>query len=200
VSFNLILAAFGRLPSRLRSGCLRAGRSWSDAADALIDAGADLEMPGGSIGTTLDNAIGYGCWRVARRLVERGARIDKLLASRRPGPPIPGPGFRRGNPGTWPQEINKAFWQACHGGQRRTAEYLLRNDADIHTTVAYAHGTALDVAAGTDTRRDLLASWLREHHARPGSAAQRSAAGEECPHNVAYGNRSVTGSVNEHQS
>ncbi len=26
----------------------------------------------------LDNAIGYGCWHVARRLVERGARVDKL--------------------------------------------------------------------------------------------------------------------------
>jgi hypothetical protein len=23
------------------------------------------------------------------------------------------------------QEINEAFWQACHRGQRRTAEYLL---------------------------------------------------------------------------
>jgi hypothetical protein len=30
-----------------------------------------------SIGTPLDNAIGYGCWHVARLLVTRGAKVDK---------------------------------------------------------------------------------------------------------------------------
>ena len=46
-------------------------------AEALIDAGADIEVPDGSIGTPLDNAVGYGCWHVARLLVARGARVDK---------------------------------------------------------------------------------------------------------------------------
>ena len=50
----------------------------ADVAAALIDGGADIEVPGGSIGTPLDNAVGYGCWHVARLLVARGARIDKL--------------------------------------------------------------------------------------------------------------------------
>src|SRR6478752_2876989 len=49
-----------------------------DVARVLIDGGADLEAPDGSIGTPLDNAIGYGCWHVARLLVARGARVDKL--------------------------------------------------------------------------------------------------------------------------
>src|SRR5205085_4362500 len=51
-----------------------------DVAEALIDGGADIEAAGGSIagGTPLDNAVGYGCWRVARLLVQRGARVDKL--------------------------------------------------------------------------------------------------------------------------
>ena len=49
-----------------------------DVAAALIDGGADIEVPDGSIGTPLDNAIGYGCWHVARLLVTRGARVDKL--------------------------------------------------------------------------------------------------------------------------
>src|SRR5947209_9497784 len=49
-----------------------------DVAVALIDGGAELETPGGSIGTQLDNAIGYACWHVARRLVASGARVDKL--------------------------------------------------------------------------------------------------------------------------
>src|SRR5258705_9045076 len=50
-------------------------------ADALIDAGADLETPGGSIGTPLDNAVGYGCWHVARLLIARGDRKSTRLNS-----------------------------------------------------------------------------------------------------------------------
>src|ERR687887_1350596 len=49
-----------------------------DVAVVLIDGGAGLETPGGSIGTPLDNAVGYGCWHVARLLVERGAPVDAL--------------------------------------------------------------------------------------------------------------------------
>ena len=49
-----------------------------DVAVALIDGGAELETPGGSIGTPLDNAIGYSCWHVARLLVARGAKVEKL--------------------------------------------------------------------------------------------------------------------------
>jgi uncharacterized protein len=49
-----------------------------DVAVALIEGDAELETPGGSIGTQLDNAIGYACWHVARLLVARGAKVDKL--------------------------------------------------------------------------------------------------------------------------
>ncbi|HLY65969.1 MAG TPA: ankyrin repeat domain-containing protein, partial [Chloroflexota bacterium] len=44
-----------------------------DVAEVLIDGGADIEASGASIadGTALDNAVGYGCWRVARLLVQR---------------------------------------------------------------------------------------------------------------------------------
>lgn len=51
-----------------------------DVLDALIDGGADLELAGASIagGTALDDAVGYGQWRAARRLVERGAKVHKL--------------------------------------------------------------------------------------------------------------------------
>jgi hypothetical protein len=43
-----------------------------DVAAALIDGGANIEAPGGSIaGTPLANAVGYGCWHVARLLVEQ---------------------------------------------------------------------------------------------------------------------------------
>jgi len=136
-----------------------------DVADALIDAGADLEAPGGSIGTPLDNAIGYGCWHVARRLVERGARIDKLWHAAALGLMPLVQDLLAATPAPSPQEITEAFWQACHGGQRRTAEYLLQHGADINGIPAYAKQTALDIAVAPDTRRDLLGTWLREQGA-----------------------------------
>jgi ankyrin repeat protein len=143
-----------------------------DVADALIDAGADLEAPGGSIGKPLDNAIGYGCWHVARRLVDCGARVDKLWHAAALGLMA-----RLGEllaAGVEPAEINQAFWHACQGGQRRAAEHLLGEGADVNTTVEYAHGTALDVAPGPDTRRDLLTTWLRERGAQPAGTTTSS--------------------------
>jgi hypothetical protein len=138
-----------------------------EVAVVLIDAGADLETPGGSIGTPLDNAIGYGCWHVARLLAERGARVEKLwhaaalgmldrleelLASASPSA----------------EELNGALWQACSGGQRRAAERLLAEGADPNTSPDYAGNlTALDQVLKPDTRRDLLASWLRDQGAKP---------------------------------
>src|SRR5205807_7771972 len=138
-----------------------------EVAVALIDGGANLETPGGSIGTPLDNAIGYGCWHVARLLVERGAHVDKLWHAAALGLMTRVEELVASDPG--PEEINQAFWQACHGAQRRTADYLLRHGADITTIPAYAKQTALEVAVAPDTRRDLLATWLREQGAQPGN-------------------------------
>jgi ankyrin repeat protein len=134
-----------------------------DVADVLIDAGADLEKAGGSIGTPLDNAIGYGCWHVARRLVERGARVDKLGHAAALGLLTRLEELLAADPD--PVQINSAFWQACHGGQRRAADRLLRHGADLNATVDYARGTALGAATNVDTRRDLLIKWLRDQGA-----------------------------------
>jgi hypothetical protein len=117
-----------------------------EPADALIDAGADIEAPGGSIGSPLDNAIGYGCWHVARRVVERGARVDKLWHAAALGLMSRVHDLLAASPAPVPQEINEAFWQACHGGQCRTADYILERVADINTNAEYAYG--LDVATG----------------------------------------------------
>ena len=135
-----------------------------DVAEALIDAGADLETPGGSIGTPLDNAIGYGCWHVARLLVARGARVEKLWHAAALGD------LNRLDEllaaGPEPGQINEAFWHACRGGQRRAAEHLLHHGADLNATVDYAEGTPLDNATGLDTRHEQLAIWLREQGAQ----------------------------------
>ncbi|MDE3206677.1 MAG: hypothetical protein KGQ66_20915 [Acidobacteriota bacterium] len=140
-----------------------------DVAAVLVGAGARLDTPGGSIGTPLDNAVGYGCWHVARLLVTSGApvealwhaaalgllaRLDELLAA---GP-------------VTQDDLDQAFWQACHGGQRRAAQRLLAAGADLTATPSYAAAqTALDVTTATDTRRQLLAGWLRDRGA-PSSA------------------------------
>lgn len=133
-----------------------------DVAAALIDGGADIEVLGGSIagGSPLDNAVGYGCWNVARLLVQRGARVDKLWHAAALGMMSRVEELIASRPPT-SAKINEAFWQSCHGGQRRVAEYLLSKGADINSIPNYTNQTPLDAAEGLDTRRDPLVSWLK---------------------------------------
>jgi ankyrin repeat protein len=135
----------------------------ADVAVALVDSGADIEALGGSIadGTPLDNAIGYGCWHVARLLVERGARVDKLWHAAALGMMPRVKELLEGDPAPTPSDINAAFWQACHGGQRRVAEYLLTRGADIYAIPDYTRQTAVEAAGGLDTRRDTMVAWLK---------------------------------------
>ena len=162
-------------------GCPETPLHWAassddaDVAVVLIDGGAGLETPGGSIGTPLDNAVGYGCWHVARLLVERGAAVDILWQAAALGLLGRLEELLGASPPPSEEEVNSAFWQACHGGQRRAAERLLDAGADINASPAYASNrTALDQAITPDTRRDLLATWLRERGATS-AAADRSA-------------------------
>ena len=137
-----------------------------DVAAVLIDGGADLNMPGGSIGTQLDNAIGYGCWHVARLLVERGAPVDSLWHAAALGMLDRLEHLLTTTPPPTQDDLNNAFFQACSGGQRRAAERLLAAGADINASPAYANGlTPLDQATRPDTRREQLAEWLRQHGA-----------------------------------
>jgi hypothetical protein len=129
-----------------------------DVAAALVDRGADLEAPGGSIGTPLDNAIGYACWHVARLLATRGARLEKVWHAAALGAletleTLLVPGIDR-------DEISKGFWHACGAGQRRAAERLLAAGADLDWVPDYAEGTARDAADGLGTRQENVISWL----------------------------------------
>jgi ankyrin repeat protein len=94
-----------------------------DVAEALIEGGANLETPDGSIGTPLDNAVGYGCWHVARLLVTRGARVDKPWLAAALGLLGRLDALLGSDPP--PEDVSQAFWHACTAGQRRAAEYLL---------------------------------------------------------------------------
>lgn len=138
----------------------------ADVAAALLANGADIEALGGSIaGTPLANAVGYGCWQVARLLVARGARIGSLWEAAALGDRPRVDELLGADPPPTAAAIDEAFWQACHGGQRRIAEYLLALGANINATPGYSDSTPLQVAAQPDTQRQALADWLRERGA-----------------------------------
>ena len=126
----------------------------------LIDSGADLETPDGSIGTPLDNAVGCGCWQVARLLVARRATVDKLWHAAALGMTTRLEELLDQLTATT-DELSNAFWQACSGGQRRATELLLNRGADINWTPDYAEGTPLDAATGLGTGRDNVINWLQ---------------------------------------
>ena len=128
--------------------------------DALLDRGADIEADGGVIGdgtgTPLLDAAAFGQWKAAQRLVERGAEarlwpaatlglVDRVEAELAANPPTR-------------QEVTEAFWGACHGGQRVTAERLLAEGADI-SWVGWDDLTPLDAAARSEAPE--VVAWLR---------------------------------------
>jgi ankyrin repeat protein len=130
----------------------------SDVAAALLDGGADLEAPDGSIGTPLDNAIGYGCWHVAELLAARGARIDKLWHAAALGRLDLIETLLASDPEQ--DQISQAFWHACSASQRRAAERLFNAGADLNWTPDYSDGTPLDAASDKSTRQTNVIDWL----------------------------------------
>jgi ankyrin repeat protein len=131
-----------------------------EALDALLDAGADIEAPGSVIdgGTPLADAVAFGQWRAARRLVERGAQPNLWQAAAL--------GLmdrvRSQAAEATPDEITNAFWCACHGGERATAEYLLERGADMHWV---GHDGLTPLAAARRSDATELAAWLAAHGA-----------------------------------
>lgn len=133
----------------------------ADVARVLIDGGADVNLPGGSIGTPLENAVGYGCWSVARLLVERGARVDKLWTAGALGMvDLLRDLVAAATIDT--ATLSQGFRHTCNAGQRRTAEFLLDAGADPTWVPDYAHGTALDAARQRGTQQENVIRWLTE--------------------------------------
>jgi ankyrin repeat protein len=135
-----------------------------DVALVLIDGGANLDTPGGSIGTPLDNAVGYACWHVARLLVAKGARVDRLWHAAALGMLQRLDQLLAGRSEA-DDKVSQAFWHACAAGQRRAAEYLLTRGADLNWTPDYAEGTPLDAASSLGTQEENVRAWLREQGA-----------------------------------
>ncbi|GAA4856272.1 hypothetical protein GCM10023201_58320 [Actinomycetospora corticicola] len=136
-----------------------------EAADALLDAGADIEAPGAVLGggAPIADARGFKQWAVARRLLERGAtttlidaatlglddRVADLLAT---------------EPAPSAEEIDLALWGACHGGRRGCAELLVARGADVNRVPPWSDQSPWD-AATAEGAHDL-AQWLHERGAR----------------------------------
>jgi hypothetical protein len=125
--------------------------------DALLDHGANIEASGGVIGngTPIADATAFGQWKAARRLIERGAEtnlwqaaslglMDRVASYFDPEPPAQ-------------EEVTKAFWLACHGGQQSAAEFLLARGADINW-IGYDTLTPLDAARRSGANE--LVAWL----------------------------------------
>jgi ankyrin repeat protein len=134
------------------------------ALDALLDCGADMEAPGAVFtgGAPMSDAVIFAQWKAARRLVERGARttiwqaaalglLDRVerYCERQPPPS--------------PDEITNAFWNACRGGDRQTAEYLLGRGAELNW-IGHDRRTPLQAARESDAK-DLI-TWLRNQGAK----------------------------------
>jgi len=134
--------------------------------DVLMKAGGDIEAIGGSIGggTPLDNAVGYGQWKIARRLVECGART-KLWHVAALGLMSQVEAYFAADPPLTSLQVTEAFYQACEGDQQQTAEYLLERGADINWVPTWGKGTALDRARRRNSP-DLV-QWLLRRGATP---------------------------------
>ncbi len=103
-----------------------------EVIDVLLDRGANIEATGAVIGggTALADAVAFGQWRAARRLIERGAQSTLWQAAALGLMSRVEKHFAPGATGVSPSDVTNAFWCACHGGQRATAEYLLARGAD----------------------------------------------------------------------
>lgn len=131
--------------------------------DSLLDGGADIEAMGAVIGggTPLADAVAFGQWDAARRLVERGARANLWQAAALGLTERVAELIAESPPPA--EEITKAFWCACHGGQRVTAEILLTHGAD-RDWIGYDHLTPLDAARRSQASE--LVSWLERQGAK----------------------------------
>lgn len=132
--------------------------------DALLDGGADIEAPGAVFtgGSPMSDAVVFANWSAARRLLERGARTTFWQAAALGLVDRVRECFER-QPLPSPDEITNAFWHACRGGQRETAEYLLARGADLNW-VGYDRKSPLNCAV--ESGNQDLSAWLRSQGAR----------------------------------
>lgn len=135
-----------------------------DVLDALLDGGADVEAPGAVFtgGPPMSDAVIFAQWRAARRLLERGATTTLWQAAAL-GLLDRVQQYCSATPPPAAEHITNAFWNACRGGQRDVAAYLLNRGADLYW-IGHDRKTPLDVAH--ESRADELVQWLLANGAK----------------------------------
>lgn len=170
----VLVAAGADVNARFEGGHTETALHWAassddtEALDALLDAGADIEADGAVIagGTALMDAVAFAQWRAAGRLIERGAR-STLFESAAMGLLGRVEIHVDGDPAPTGVEISSAFWAACHGGRQAVGEYLLAQGAEIDWRAPWDGSRPIDAAADSDAAE--LVDWLVEHGAKPTS-------------------------------
>lgn len=139
-----------------------------EALDALLDLGADMEAKGAVIaeGTPLTDARAFKQWKAAFRLVERGAEVS-LVDAATLGLMDQVSAFFNGSVQPDQENINVAFWGACHGGRHEAAEYLLEKGAEMNWVANWEPVTGLDTAERNGSLE--LVQWLRERGGKSAS-------------------------------
>jgi uncharacterized protein len=135
-----------------------------EALDALLDAGADIESDGAVIGggTPMADAVAFGQWNAARRLLERGARTNLWQAAALGLTDRVREELAHGGPQQ--RDLDNALWCAAHGGQRDTAQLLLDRGADP----SWVGHDRLDAAAAAErSGAREVAAWLRDLSGSP---------------------------------
>jgi uncharacterized protein len=135
-----------------------------DLIDALLDAGADIECPGSSIGggPPIQSAIVYGQWHAVRRLYERGAvtslsGLAILGLTDRVAEALVRPDLDR-------EELSLALWNTCRVGDIVIARMLIERGAGVAGRAPWSGQTPADIARSA--RQDHLLPWL--HSLRAG--------------------------------
>jgi uncharacterized protein len=136
--------------------------------DVLLDAGADIEHPGSSIGggPPSQSALGYAQWAALRRLYDRGAAMSLGQAAALGLMPLI-TSITEADPAPGPDEISVAFWNACRAGQLAAARYLLTRGADLNWPAPWSGETPLDAAQAR--HEDEMVAWLAAQGATSGA-------------------------------
>jgi uncharacterized protein len=168
---GLLVAAGADVNARFRGPHTETPLHWAASSndvpvlDALLDAGADIDAPGAVIGdgSPLWDATAFGNWAAAHRLVERGAHTDLMRAATL-GLMVRIRARFDSDPPPFKDEVDRAFWGACHGGSRAAAEFLFDRDPDINWLPPWETATPLDAANRCEATE--LVAWLLERGAR----------------------------------